>query len=95
MPKMKVIFIQNYLIHYRLEFYEELSKYFEIIVVHSGEKIANNSKNFKEIILPMKKFGPFFIQENLLETLKQEKTRKNSWDVRYKVAGNFKVYVLF
>ena len=74
----------NYLIHYRLEFCEESQSILKLFV-HSGEKIANNSKNFKEIILPMKKFGPFFIQENLLETLKQEKPEKivGMFDIRW------------
>ncbi len=82
---MKVIFIQNYLIHYRVDFYEELSKYFEIIVIHSGKRLTSSKNNFKEIILPLHKIGPFFIQENLLSTLKEEEPDKivGMFDIRW------------
>lgn len=53
MPKLKVIFLQNYFLHYRIDFYEELSKYFDIIVVHCGTEIETN---IRQIICQRKKF---------------------------------------
>ncbi len=85
MSKIKVVFIQNYLIHYRIDFYEELSKYFEIVVIHSGKKIVKSNNNFKEITVPVQKFGPFFIQKNLLQVLVKENPNKivGMFDIRW------------
>jgi len=60
---MKKILIQyNYILHYRKAFFNELSKYYEVIVLHSGDTSVTSDDKYKEIIVPVKKIGPFYLQ---------------------------------
>lgn len=70
--KKNVIFIQNEILHYRIEFYNELAKQYNLTVIHSGEKLQNREIKFKQIVLPITKIGPFLIQNKLLKILKKE-----------------------
>ncbi|MBW7835264.1 MAG: glycosyltransferase family 4 protein [Sphingomonadales bacterium] len=64
-----ILVIQNKLLHYRRPFYNELCKHFEVAVLHSGEPNCNPGDKYKEIIVPVRKIGPFWWQQRLLETL--------------------------
>ena len=67
---MKIVFLQNQLLHYRVAFYEELSKDHDITIIHSGKPIVSSTHSFKEIIISCKQYGPFFFQEGLHSTIK-------------------------
>lgn len=60
---MKVIFLQNVLFDYRVPFYNGLVKRgYQVTVLHSGS--ASKLKcDFEELIVPVKKMGPFYFQQ--------------------------------
>lgn len=63
MKKMKkILIIYNYILHYRKPFFNELAKYYDVTVLHSGQKSVTKNDEYKEIITPVKNVGPFFIQ---------------------------------
>ena len=51
--------------------YNELSKHFELTVIHSGED-SDVKIFFKRIKLNSRKVGPFNIQRNLISTVRRE-----------------------
>lgn len=63
----KILIIQNEIMHYRKPIYNELAKYYDITILHSGNKSINNEDKYKEIIVSYKKIGPFFFQEKVLK----------------------------
>lgn len=74
---MKKILIQyNYILHYRKSFFNELSKYYDVTVVHSGELSVTPYDTYKEIIVSVKKMGPFYLQKNIIQEVK-----KNDYDI--------------
>ena len=68
----KIVIVQNILPHYRISLYNELSKHYNVIVIHSGN--FNNSKKqlFKTIQLKSLKVGPFNFQKKLISTISKE-----------------------
>jgi glycosyltransferase involved in cell wall biosynthesis len=59
---MKVLFLQNVLFDYRIAFYNNLVKRgYEVTVIHS-DKANTLDRDFKELIVPIKKIGPFSFQ---------------------------------
>jgi glycosyltransferase involved in cell wall biosynthesis len=59
---MKVLFLQNVLFDYRVAFYNSLVKRgYQITVLHSGVG-STLERDFEEIIVPVKKIGPFSFQ---------------------------------
>lgn len=58
----KILIIYNYVLHYRKPFFNELAKNYDVTVLHSGKKSVEGSDAYKEIIVSVKKIGPFFIQ---------------------------------
>lgn len=72
----KILILQNKILHYRKSFYNELSKYYNVTILHSGSKSIENNDKYKEIITSVKKLGPFFIQSGIL---------KEAMSVRYDV----------
>jgi len=67
----KVVFVQGALQHYRVALFNELSKKYDITVIHSGQKICANNCTFKELIVSYQRFGPFRLQRKLLLSIKQ------------------------
>lgn len=64
-----ILFIQNRLLHYRYEFYDAMAKYDDIVVAHSGTPLADSSRQFDEVVLEGRRFGPFFFQPKLNATI--------------------------
>lgn len=56
---MKVLFITQNIPHYRFELYQRLSKVFDLTIIHSGKEVPYTNIHFKQIKLPLRKFGPF------------------------------------
>lgn len=71
---MKKILIQyNFILHYRKSFFNELAKYYDVIVVHSGNITVGPTDKYKEIIVPLKKVGPFYFQSNIIKEIDSKK----------------------
>lgn len=62
----KILIIYNYILHYRVPFFNELSKYYDVTIIHSGKSIKEDSDEYSEIIVNSRKLGPFNIQSNVM-----------------------------
>jgi len=72
--KMKrILILQNKILHYRKSFYNELAKYYDVTVLHSGSKSIEEKDSYKEIITSVKKLGPFFIQSGVIKEITNNK----------------------
>lgn len=71
--KKKVLIVYNYILHYRKPFFNELSKRYDVTVLHSGVKSIGRSDTYEEIITPVKKLGPFYLQSGVLQEMSNEK----------------------
>ena len=69
-----IVFIQNSLPHYRRAFFNKLSEFEPVLVIHSGKSIVDSSDRFTEVIVPEKKVGPFALQFGVQGVLKKYKT---------------------
>ena len=66
----KVVIIQNKIPHYRISFYNELAKHYNITIFHSSKKNIEND-NFRCIRLDVKEIGSFKIQKNLFKNIQK------------------------
>lgn len=67
----KLIFIQNTILHYRKSFYNRLAEKYNVTVIHSGKCSVSKQDKYDEIIIPVSKTGPFYLQNSLVETVKK------------------------
>lgn len=67
------MFLQNKLLHYRKPFYNQLSKYYTVSVLHSGCASANSNDLYQEIIVPCRKLGGFYWQNQVFKEALQQK----------------------
>ncbi|OIQ23504.1 glycosyltransferase family 4 protein [Lacinutrix sp. MedPE-SW] len=60
----KILFITQKLKHYRVPILNLISsnENIDLTVAHSGKKTIQKNINFKELIIPQKKIGPFYLQ---------------------------------
>lgn len=65
----KLVFIQNTILHYRKSFYNKLSQFYEVTVIHSGGETVESGDSYSEVIIPMNKIGPFFLQKDLKDSI--------------------------
>ena len=72
----KILIQYNYILHYRKPFFNELSKYYDVTVLHSGEASVTPNDKYKEIIVPVKRIGPFYLQKNVIKEV-----RSNNYDI--------------
>jgi glycosyltransferase involved in cell wall biosynthesis len=63
----RILIVQNSIPHYRVDFYIELSRTYDVTVVHSGYKVFNEKTRVKDIILPITKIGRFYFQNGLIK----------------------------
>jgi glycosyltransferase involved in cell wall biosynthesis len=68
---IKLLIFQNALPHYRIDFYNELSKRYEVYVVHSGVPTDSKKINFKEIVIKKIKFGSFSFQKGIFKVVER------------------------
>lgn len=72
----KILILQNTLLHYRKSLYNELAKYYDITILHSGKKTVIEHDKYKEILKKKSKIGPFIFQSGVLSEV-----QKDSYDV--------------
>ena len=80
--KIKVVILQNTLLHYRIPFYELLGQSVELKVVHSGG-ITSNRVKFINKVVPFRKFGPFTFQSRLFREVKSSDVVIGMMDMHY------------
>lgn len=68
----KLIIIQNKILHYRIPLYNELSKYYNLTIIHSGASVYDEYTDFNELILPIRNIGPFILQSGLISEIKKQ-----------------------
>lgn len=66
----KVLFIQNWIRHYRKPVYNELSKHYDVTILHSGSNPVGIDDRYKVIITPVRELGPFFFQSGVLTEMR-------------------------
>lgn len=66
---MKLLILQNKILHYRKPLYNALCKYYDITVLHSGNKAVTEYDKFKEIIVNSFNIGPLIIQNKVTEIM--------------------------
>ncbi len=67
--KKNVLILQNVIPHYRKALYNLLANDFRITIIHSGNRTVTKFDKYAEIIIPARKFGPFYFQHGLLKNL--------------------------
>lgn len=70
--KKRILILQNKILHYRKAFYNELSNYYDVTVLHSGKSTLNPDDKYQELVVELKKLGPFYIQSGVLNAIKDE-----------------------
>ena len=66
----KILIVQNMVLHYRKPVYNELSQHYEVTIQHSGSKSVGDDDKYKELIVPVKRTGPFFLQSGVLTEMR-------------------------
>jgi glycosyltransferase involved in cell wall biosynthesis len=69
----KILIIQNEIMHYRKPVYNELAKYYDITVLHSGKPSLESMDKYKEIITKVSKVGSFYFQSGVMTEARSEK----------------------
>jgi glycosyltransferase involved in cell wall biosynthesis len=67
--KKKILIGYNYILHYRKPMFNLLSEKYDVTILHSGKSINNNTDKYKELIFPVKKHGPFYLQQGLIKEI--------------------------
>lgn len=70
--KKNILIIYNYVLHYRIPFFNKLGEKYNVTVLHSGNETKAYNTKFIEITSPVKHFGPFKFQKNVITEIKKE-----------------------
>jgi len=68
----KLLLTYGDILHYRIPFFNELGKHYDLTVLHTGNAMVSQNDKYKEIIHPVKKIGPFFYQQKALKELRSD-----------------------
>lgn len=71
--KPNILILYNFILHYRIPFFNVLAQNYNVTVLHSGKKSKGPDDNFEEIIVSVKKIGPFYLQNGVLEEVNNSK----------------------
>lgn len=74
--RKNVLIVYNYLLHYRIPLFSLLSESYNVTILHSGKQTVEKNGSYNEILVPVRKFGPFYFQKGVLK-----ETRKDKYDV--------------
>jgi len=69
----KLLITYNYLLHYRKPLFNELSKVYDVTVLHSGNSTVESSDDYDEILVHVKRIGPLFLQSGVLTEVRSKK----------------------
>ena len=69
----KILILQNKIPHYRKAVYNRLSEFYDVTVLHSGDKSVNEKDKYKEKIVENKKIWKFNIQKNIIQEITDNK----------------------
>ncbi|HOK96639.1 MAG TPA: hypothetical protein PKW71_10975, partial [Anaerohalosphaeraceae bacterium] len=61
MNKKKVLIIYPQLFRYRIPIFNILAEKYDLTVLHSGKEIKEDTDKIKQIVVPIKKIGPFMV----------------------------------
>ena len=70
--KKELLITYNFILHYRKPVFNLLCQRYNVTVLHSGEVTVGQQDTYKEIIVPVKKIGPFYIQKGILPEVKKD-----------------------
>ena len=70
--KKRILITQNKILHYRKALFNLLCDTYEVTVIHSGTATIDSQDKYTEIIVPMKKIGPFYVQKGILSEIKKD-----------------------
>lgn len=73
---MKILILQNKILHYRKTLYNLLSQNYDVTILHSGYNSISENDIYKEIVVPVYRLGSFRIQKSVLK-----RTFSNEFDV--------------
>lgn len=74
--KLNLLVLYNFILHYRIPFFNVLAQNYNVTVLHSGTNSKGPDDIFEEIIVPVKKIGPFYLQKGVLA-----EANNNKYDV--------------
>lgn len=66
-----ILVVQGTLPHYRVGFFNALCEIDKVTVAHSGNPVRKPTDRFQEVILPMRRVGPFKVQSGLRRLIEQ------------------------
>jgi len=66
-----IVIIQKTIPHYRLSFFNKLALKYDVTIIHTGPPVLCVNSSFKEYVLPLYNFGPFYFICGLSAILSQ------------------------
>jgi len=71
--KKRVLICYTKLAHYRIPIFERLAAYYDLTIVHSGERCTSADSCFEEIVLPVRRVGRFHYQTGLWSVIRRNR----------------------
>lgn len=84
--KSELLILQNQIPHYRLPLYNLLAEAsgINLTVIHSGKPLEQGKKKiFNEVIVPCRKFGPFYLQKGIKKYVDQANFVVSMFDLHW------------
>lgn len=69
----RLLVLQNFILPYRKPVYNGLARDYDVTVLHSGTSTVEPADAYKEILVPVRRLGPFFIQNGVFRELSSGK----------------------
>ena len=69
----KLLILQNLILPYRKPVYNGLARNYDVTVLHSGTPTVEPEDTYKEILVPVRRLGPFFIQNGIFREISSGK----------------------
>ena len=69
----KLLILQNLILPYRKPVYNGLARDYDVTILHSGTPTVEPEDTYKEILVPVRRLGPFFIQNGVFRKISSGK----------------------
>ncbi len=69
----KLLILQNLVLPYRKPVYNGLARDYDVTVLHSGVPTVDSEDTYKEILIPTRRIGPFFVQNDVFREISSGK----------------------